>query len=123
MGATASIELGKPVDASDILESNSLDFAKSEVIRLRKDLAHLAASYGVTILSLDASDIVHGRNENEDFHRCVKEIAHIRACLQLNTAQASRRNRRGREYKKIEIEGKDDDSASEDSDSDDEIKC
>jgi hypothetical protein len=124
MGATASIELEKPVDASDILASNSLDFAKSEVIRLRRELGHLAAAYGVEILSYDASDIVLGRSDDDDFHRCVREIAHIRACLQLNTAQAARRGRRGREYKKIvddDDDGKESDGS--DSNSEDESKC
>lgn len=124
MGATASIELEKPVDASDILATNSLDFAKSEVIRLRRELGHLAASYGVEILSYDASDIVLGRNDDDDFHRCVREIAHIRGCLQLNTAQASRRGRRGREYKKFvdEDDGKEDDDNQSGSSSEDESK-
>ncbi len=123
MGATASIELEKPVDASDILASDSLEFAKSEVVRLRRELGHLAAAYGVELLSYDASDIVLGRSDDDDFHRCVKEIAHIRACLQLNTAQSSRRNRRGREYKKFVDEGKDDDDDDgSDSSSNDESK-
>ncbi len=129
MGATASIELQKPSDASDILATDNLDFAKSEVIRLRKDLGHLAEKYGVTILSYDASDIVYGKDDVEDFHRCVREVSHIRQCLLLNT-QSSKRRERGRTYQKFtanELENSkdaDDDSNSDDSRSDDEeYKC
>lgn len=94
MGAVASVETKKPTDASDILASKSLDFAKSEIIRLRQELGHLAHLYGMEILSLDASDLVLGENQDEDFMRCVQEISHIRRCLQLNTQTSIRSERR-----------------------------
>jgi hypothetical protein len=93
MGAAAAVELEKPPDASDILGSGSLDFAKTEVIRLRKDLGHLADRYGIEAVVYDASDIVQGDNEQEDFMRCVREVAHIRQCLRLNTQTSKRRLR------------------------------
>eukprot|EP01038_Epipyxis_sp_PR26KG_P010656 gene10656-14311_t len=95
MGATASIELQKPPDASDILESNSLEFAKSEIIRLRKELGHLAGEYKMdNMLLYDASDLVHGMDEKRDFQRCVEEIRHIRSCLRLSTQSSIRRLRK-----------------------------
>jgi hypothetical protein len=93
MGAAATVELTKPIDASDILQSDDLNFAKHEVIRLRGELGHLAKAYGVPILSFDASDIVLGEDRDEDFQRCVREIAHIRQCLRLNTQQSVRQQR------------------------------
>ena len=119
MGAVASVETKKPTDASDILNTKSLDFAKSEIVRLRKDLGHLAHLYGMDVVCLDASDLVLGDNADEDFMRCVREISHIRRCLQLNT-QTSIRNARRRYAKPIEEiqmeeEGKE---ADQDSDSD-----
>lgn len=128
MGAAAAIEeLQKPVDCSDIIQANDLNFAVSEIIRLRKDLGHLAEKYNIKILSYDASDIVLG-NYEEDFNRCVKEISHIRQCLRLNTLSSSR-NRRGtpggrydrgynREYKKIDHDVNNDSESDSDSDSD-----
>jgi hypothetical protein len=100
MGAAASlinVELTKPADASDIRDQGSLEFAKSEVVRLRGELGHLARAYGVEILSFDASDLVLGDNDEEDFQRCVREIAHVRQCLRLNTQQ-SVRSQRTRNY-------------------------
>lgn len=93
MGAAAAIEIRKPVDASDILATKSLTFAREEVIRLRTELGHLANLYKIEILSMDASDLVLGNNEDDDFHRCVEYISHIRQCLQLNTQTSKRRNR------------------------------
>ena len=43
MGAAVTIELNKPIDASDIRSSNNLSVARNEVIRLRKELGHLAS--------------------------------------------------------------------------------
>ena len=43
MGAAVTIELNKPVDASDIRSSDNLSVAQNEVIRLRKELGHLAS--------------------------------------------------------------------------------
>lgn len=93
MGAAATIELGKPPDASDILKSGSLIFAKGEVIRLRRELGHLAASYGIQVVVYDASDIVQGKDEQEDFRKCIAEVAHIRQCLRLNTQTSKRKLR------------------------------
>lgn len=97
MGATAAIELQKPPDASDILSSNDVEFAKSEVIRLRNELGHLAKAHGINILCMDASDIVLGKDNTEDLNRCVEEISHIRRCLRLST-QTSKRESRGGLY-------------------------
>lgn len=124
MGAVASIETKKPTDASDILSTKSLDFAKSEIIRLRQQLGHLAHLYGMEVLSLDASDLVLGENQEEDFMRCVREISHIRRCLQLNTQTSIRSERRKYAQPIVELsmeeEGKEggcDDDSDSDSDS------
>ena len=93
MGAAVTIELNKPADASDIRESKSLDYAKDEVIRLRNDLGQLAREYNVNIMTYDASDIVLGYDDSEDFERCIREVAHIRSCLRLNTQNSRRRTR------------------------------
>lgn len=97
MGAAAAVELTKPSDASDILSTNDLTFAKNEIIRLRKELGHLASAYGVHAIDTDAKDLVLGVDEEEDFLRCVREISHIRQCLRLNTQQ-SMRQQRSRNY-------------------------
>jgi hypothetical protein len=91
MGAAATVEIQKPPDASDIVATQSLDFARAEIMRLRKELGHLAQSFNMTVLSMDASDLVLGLDEEEDFMRCVKEISHIRKCLLLNTQASIRR--------------------------------
>jgi hypothetical protein len=93
MGSAASFEMSKPVDANDILKSQSLPFAKSEVIRLRGCLGHLARLAGIDVVVYDASDIVLGMNDQEDFHRCVQEVSHIRQCLRLHTQVSRRRGR------------------------------
>lgn len=93
MGAAATFEMSKPVDAHDILASNSLAFAKGEVIRLREALGHLAKLAGIDSVVYDASDIVLGASDEEDFERCVREVAHIRQCLQLHTQNSRRRTR------------------------------
>lgn len=93
MGAAVALELSKPVDAKDIIDSHSLEYAKNEVIRLRQNLSHLAEKYGMKIMTNDASDLIHGSNEEDDFNRCVDEVKHIRACLKLNTQTSKRRNR------------------------------
>ena len=93
MGASVTIELSKPTDASDVRNTGDLDFARSEIIRLRQQLGHLAKDYGMDIVALDASDLVQGENTDEDFERCIREIAHIRRCLQLNTQTSKRRQR------------------------------
>jgi hypothetical protein len=104
MGAAVAVELEKPVDGSDILATNSLEYARNEVIRLRNDLGHLAKQFGVEILAYDASDICQGEDEEEDFKRCVREISHIRQCLRLNT-QSSLRSRRTISYKRMNSSG------------------
>lgn len=92
MGAAATIELQKPVDASDIISAGSVELAKAEVIRLRTSLGHLAKDSDFNnVLNLDGSDLIKG-NEG-DFDRCVDEISHIRKALQLST-QSSRRKTR-----------------------------
>jgi hypothetical protein len=78
MGAAVGIELQKPLDASDIRESGSLDIARGEVMKLRASLGKYAASAGFAEVVFDASDLVQGRDENEDFERCIAEVAHIR---------------------------------------------
>jgi uncharacterized protein YigA (DUF484 family) len=98
MGAAAAVELTKPKDASDIAEMRDLEFARSEIIRLRSELGHLASAYGMnSSMIMDASDLVKGVDEDEDFHRCVAEISHIRQCLQLNTL-STQRQQRNRSY-------------------------
>lgn len=58
MGASVAIEMQKPVDASDIEATQNIEFAKNEVIRLRRELGHLAIQHGVEIgAALDASDL------------------------------------------------------------------
>ena len=83
-------------------------------------MGHLATTFGVTTdLTEDASDIVYGEEDDENFERffhprttlfkcdfqvltshllvnlfrCIKEIVHIRGCLRLST-QCSRRQQR-----------------------------
>lgn len=91
MGGAASVEMQKPVDASDIRATGSLDYAASEVKRLRADLGHLAKLAGIDIVVYDASDILLG--DKGDFDRCVGEISHIRHCLQLHTLSSRRKTR------------------------------
>ena len=80
------------------------------------------------LVIFDASDLVQGINEKEDFERCLNEISHIRSCLRLST-QSSIRKQRNRQYENVNIraeeleldDGKsDDDSKSSDSDSENE---
>ena len=78
MGAAVGIELQKPLDASDIRESGSLDIARGEVMKLRASLGKYAASAGFAEVVFDASDLVQGIDETEDFERCIAEVAHIR---------------------------------------------
>ena len=95
MGAAAAIECRKPVDASDIIASGSLELAKQEIINLRTSLGKYATQAGFNKeLVMDASDLVLGEVEDEDFNRCVAEIIHIRSCLRLST-QGARRQTRG----------------------------
>lgn len=106
MGAAAAVEVQKPVDASDIsaTRSSGIEFARSEVIRLRKELGQYASSYGIDLLTVDASDLILGENEDEDFARLVDYIAHIRKCLQLNTQISKRESRQGyRKYEETKI--------------------
>jgi hypothetical protein len=64
MGAAASIEGQKPMDASDILASESLEVARGEVTRLRTSLGHLAKKHpGFDVIVIDASDLCHGVDE------------------------------------------------------------
>ena len=117
MGAAASVEMVKPADASDISSLRSLDVARNEVMRLRRELGHLAKSAGFADVVYDASDLVLGENEIEDFNRCIAEIVHIRAALRLSTAQNIRR-KRSVEYSKSYREEKDADEGDGKSDSD-----
>lgn len=87
------VELNKPVDGSDILASESLLVARDEVVRLRLLLGHLAKENGFTEVVYDASDLVKGVSEKEDFTRCLEEIIHIRKCLQLSTQTTKRKER------------------------------
>ncbi len=94
MGAAAAIEARKPVNASDIIASGSLDVARNEIIMLRTTLGKYATQAGFSDnFSLDASDLVQGTDEGEDFNRCVAEIRHIRECLRLSTQGARRATR------------------------------
>jgi hypothetical protein len=134
MGAAASVESGKPADASDIRSSESLEVARGEIIRLRESLGHLAKnhpSFAEKVLILDASDLVLGDVESEDFERCCSEIAHIRAALRLSTQSSKRRERAavlnvfdfGRKLNDGEEDddSKHDDSSSSDSSSDSDL--
>jgi hypothetical protein len=60
MGAAVTIELQKPVDASDIIASKSLKVAREEVIRLRTSLGHLAVENGFSPPDLEANDLISG---------------------------------------------------------------
>jgi len=122
MGGAVSVELNKPVDASDITESQSVEVAKCEVIRLRAALGHLAKAAGFAEVVYDASDLVHGMDELEDFNRCVAEIVHIRSALRLSTQGSKRKTRVGYTptAKSFFDEKEDDeDEEEEDEDSDD----
>jgi len=113
MGAAVTIELVKPLDGSDII---NIEMARNEIIRLRTTLGHLANLGGYSgEIVLDASDIVLGENEADDFNRCLQEIIHIRRCLQLHTQNSKRRDR-GYERKTIEDNEMDDGDDDEDSD-------
>lgn len=46
-----------------------------------------------TSVVFDASDLVKGRDEEDDFNNCIREIVHIRNCLQLSTLRSKRSNR------------------------------
>lgn len=92
MGAAASIESQKPVDAADI-QAMGFEAAKAEIIRLRRALGHLSEQNGFGIVIMDASDICLNENEQEDFERCLKEIIHIRSALRLSTQSSRRRSR------------------------------
>lgn len=120
MGGAASVEMVKPLDASDIHATGSLEIAASEVRRLRGDLGHLAKQAGIDIVVYDASDILLG--DEGDFQRCVDEISHIRRLCALNTNTSRRKTRQyNMEDKPVFVEpvidsnthdddGKDDDS-------------
>lgn len=95
MGAAVGVELVKPADASDIIESQSVEVAKGEVVRLRAALGHLAMAAGFSEVIYDASDLVHGMDELEDFNRCVAEVVHIRGALRLSTQGSKRKTRVG----------------------------
>ncbi len=93
MGAAVGVELNKPIDGSDILASDSLLVARDEIVRLRLLLGHLAKENGFSEVVYDASDLVKGDSEKEDFDRCLEEIIHIRKCLQLSTQTTKRKER------------------------------
>ena len=128
MGAAASFELLKPVDASDITSSGSLAVARSEIVNLRATLGKYAAQAGFSKdLVLDASDLIRGENEEEDFNRCIGEIKHIRQCLRLSTLAQTRRatrristdmvNRLNESEMDFRSSGRSDSTSSKDSDS------
>lgn len=110
MGAAAGVEMHKPTDASDISATGSLDVAKCEVMRLRNLLGQYARDAGFSDVIYDASDLVLGENECDDFDRCIDEIIHIRTACRMAT-QKSRRQTRGHVSQMIF-----DDSKYEDSD-------
>lgn len=114
MGAAVAIDMCKPKDASDIRDTGDLDLAKSEVVRLRGLLGHLAREYGMKSVVYDASDLVYGDNETEDFDRCVRDIAHIRCCLHLHTQTSIRKDRKYTRpvLLKEDMAGSDEDSGS-----------
>lgn len=91
MGAAVGVEMNKPADGSDVC--HSLIAARNEVMRLRHTLGHLAKGAGFSDVVFDASDLVHGQDEDTDMLRCVAEVVHIRAALQLATASGKRRER------------------------------
>jgi hypothetical protein len=93
MGAAAGIEMQKPTDASDISATGSLVVAKNEVIRLRDLLGQYAKDAGFAEVVYDASDLVLGEDERDDFERCVDEIIHIRSALQMSTQKSRRQTR------------------------------
>lgn len=93
MGATASIEMQKPTDASDISITCSLKIARDEVIRLRELLGQYAKDAGFTEVIYDASDLILNENEEEDFERCIDEIRHIRSALRMSTQKSKRQIR------------------------------
>jgi hypothetical protein len=93
MGAAASIESLKPLDASDISQHENLQIARDEVARLRNTLGQYAKSAGFAEVVYDVSDLVLGVNEYEDFDRCIAEIKHIRSALRLSTQNNKRKNR------------------------------
>lgn len=129
MGASVSVasgEMHKPIDASDIRATDSLLEARAEVVRLRALLGHLAKDVGFAEVVYDASDLVKGENEKEDFERCVAAVSHIRQCLHLHTQSSKRKERATRVggdlafasvFTKVELEA---DAYDDDSDSSDE---
>jgi len=44
-------------------------------------------------VNFEATDIILGRSDSEDFENCIHEIAHIRSCLQMSTQSSKRRTR------------------------------
>lgn len=117
MGSGVSVELSKPLDASDVQCTGSVVVARNEVIRLRNALGHLAKQAGFSDVVYDASDLCLFEDEAEDFQRCINEIVHIRHALHLNT-QGSRRKARG-PYTQTTLEFEVDEDSSEDSSDDD----
>lgn len=94
MGASASIEGLKPVDASDIRGTNDLSYARSQIVNLRANLGKYALQAGFKDeVVYDGSDLCQGVDEAADFDRCVLEIAHIRQCLKLSTQRSRRATR------------------------------
>lgn len=114
MGAAAAFEMQKPVDASEIRATGDLNVARSEVIRLRKALGHLARDAGFAEVIYDASDICLGTDEREDFERCVCEVAHIRRCLQLRPQSSTRRARAPYVQQKFVQDDEESDDSSDD---------
>jgi hypothetical protein len=118
MGATASIELAKPADGSDITATNDVTAARSELHRLRKALGHLAIANGFAAVDLEMKDVTTD-DENADFNKCIQEIVHIRGALRLSTQQTRRSTRAAvpRVIPPLEMESGPDTDSSFDSDS------
>jgi hypothetical protein len=120
MGAAAGVEINKPTDASDISATGNLEFARGEVMRLRNMLGQYARDAGFSEVIYDASDLVLGENEEEDFERCIDEIIHIRTACRMAT-QKSRRQTRGHVAPVVFDDSKyDDNDGGSDSDKSDE---
>lgn len=117
MGSAVSVEIFKPADGSDLV---SFEAAKAEVVHLRATLGHLAKDNGFTEVVYDASDLVHGIDEEADFTRCRDEVVHIRGCLRLSTQNAKRRNRVAYTPTSFFDAGDDEDEEEEESDEEDE---
>ena len=82
-------------------------------------MGHLAKLAGIELVVYDASDLLLGVDDEEDFERCIKEISHIRSCLQLHTQSSRRKTRVYTEEIVIKQEEHHNDSKMSDSDDSD----